>query len=315
MPPTRALISFARATEDDFRQEEAKLAFLWFEGLIVENLGDFDKDKFVNSLIDETTSRRDRHLIHDLTATVEEVLGKPSIEERLAKLEHGYPRWGQNGENYDYPEPENAYDYAHNQLLRAIEIEKGVERFVDGHEIEQVEGRVRVAVDAVGLWDKVNKARSCVLQATLDEDAALKAARSFGRPSGSEALPFHLFNSSIPSLKAVPWNEIIKIKFTGAFDELRQKMSDIAVDADGDLDSARKSLDTHVQEVMDEIVEKAKPRPFLVSMLSIIGNLPFPVANPVGVYTSVRDAASEVKKKDDYNWLYMLRELKKKSSP
>ncbi|GJD30584.1 hypothetical protein PMNALOAF_1831 [Methylobacterium adhaesivum] len=314
MTGKKVLISFNRAIDQDFKLEDSKLCFLWFEGLIVEDLGKFDKDAFVNGLVDDAVKKRDRHIIHDLTQPVSAILEPECLERRLRSLERGYPRWGHEHENYSYPEPENKYEYAHNELLKFIEQEKGVRSITDEIEIQYAEGRARVAVDAVNLWDRINLKESCVLQATDDENIAVKATKSFGISSDVSSISYQLFASQIPLLANVPWNEIIDLKLSRAFVELKEKISDIASVSNGDPVVAQNVLNKTIAEAMDQIVESHRPKTTAVAIMSALGNIPLPGINPFGIYSSVRDVAKEFKKKDDYTWLYMLRDLKKLDS-
>lgn len=141
MSGTRALVSSWTAGQDDaFREDHLKLCFLWYDEILVEPLGQFDASKFIDELLEGETSRSITHAVSDVIRPLDEELRKEITGGLREEASRGYPRWGDNLENYTYPDPESATQFAHNELLAAIANEKGVDRFTDGYRFSSPKG-------------------------------------------------------------------------------------------------------------------------------------------------------------------------------
>lgn len=237
------------------------------------------------------------------------------IGDVLTRMGHGYPRWGKNYEEYTYPEPENAEQFAHNKLLSHITKEHGVSRFDDEYDIEQAEGRARVAVDAVLLWERVNAELPCMLQTNGDEKLAMIAAQQFSSRTTIPPSPFSLFEMSIPSLKDASWKDVVRLRKDGSLKFLREKIGKSMEKAGSDLELAKSLFDESEMEAIDSIVDKGRPRVIRVAIESILANLPGMVVNPFSVFFGLRDTASACKKHRDLGWLYLLRDIRQTAKP
>jgi hypothetical protein len=286
------------------------MLFLWFDVILLESIGQYDKNRFIDSLIEHDPINRENHMIiSDVVKTIDDV-DKALAEVRRNEMLVGYPRWGKEYENYTYPEPKDPYEYAHNKLLAYIEKEKGVARF-DGYDIEQAEGRARVAVDAVRLWDRVNRALPCILQAGTDEKLALQAAQAFGRSDVGITSEFGLFSVLVPSLEHVPWNSVVELKKSGSFSSLRRKIADVFKDAHGNFAQAQISFQRLEQETMSDIIERYRPRFATVALEALFSNLPGLPVNPFGLYTGAKSTLTEWQKRRNLSWFYVLRDLRR----
>ena len=147
MTESRTLVSFQTVvTDDQFRSDHLKLCFLWYDEVLFDYIGTFDEARFFDKLLGDVPVR-DRREITDVVIPLARRLDSAVIGNVLVRLPSGYPRWGNDYANYDYPEPADAFEFAHNALLRRIESDQGVTRFVNGYDIQQAEGRARGAVD------------------------------------------------------------------------------------------------------------------------------------------------------------------------
>jgi hypothetical protein len=136
-------------TNAAFRSNQLKLCYLWYDEVLFETVGQYDEAHFFKRLVgDEPNAEKTIKEITDIILPLSRRVGTDVIGNLLDPFRPGYPRWGKEWENYTYPHPENAEQYAHNCLLHSIEREHAVARFEDGYEIEQAEGRARVAVAA-----------------------------------------------------------------------------------------------------------------------------------------------------------------------
>lgn len=303
-----ALVSTYGAIKDEYREDGLKLAFLWHDEVMIEILSLDEEDKEIDRLVGlGHLQKGDAMAITDVIVPVTRRVSK-DLRKRLTALDfRGYPRWG-GGENFTYPDPSTPEEYAHNELLRKIGREWGG---IPDDGVEYAEGRARVAVDAVTMWRDVNQEISCSLQASDDERAAMKAVCLFNAPPKSKFMPYKLFEASVPSLKQVPWSEIVRIKKRGNFDNFRSSMRKMVSDCGGDLEYALKRLKSEEEIAFCEIIERYRPavKPVLAEALwSNVPNIPF--VNPVGVYFGWKNVIAEREKAKRFDWCYILRDVR-----
>ena len=165
-------------------------------------------------------------------------------------------------------------------------------------------------MDAVRLWDHVNREVPCMLQANPDEKRAMTAAQQFAAKAEEPSTPFSLFEIAIPSLTNVTWNRIVELRRNGYLGALRSKMAEAVERAGASVEAAKKAFDEVEKGVMDDIVELAKPRPRKVSIEAVLANIPGLPVNPASVYFCVRDSVSAVKRSKKFGWLYLLRDIR-----
>lgn len=313
MNTSRALVSsLTSITDKDFRSDHLKLCLLWYDEIIIETIGDYDEKRFISGLLQsEAPDRTVSHALSDVIRPLEKQLQEHITGGWRRQAQKGYPRWGDNYENYTYPEPENAEQYAHNCLLEKIAQEHGVIRFDDGYDVEQAEGRARIAVDAVTLWEGVNTELPCMLQANQDEKAAMTAAKQFTLGASIQDASFSLFEIAIPSLLDVTWKEVVQLRKNGSLKSLRDKIAQSVACAGADLETAKSLFDRSEQEAIDAMLESARPRVKRVAIESILANLPGMVVNPFSLFFGIRDTATAHKKNQENGWLYLLRDIKK----
>jgi len=312
MTVSRALVSFTTAVTDaSFRLDHLKLCYLWYDEVLFETIGQYEESAFFGRLLGGESNAR--KTIKELTDTILPLSRRVSadlIGKRFRIPPEGYPRWGPRHENYTYPDPENAEQYAHNCLLHAIEAECGVPKLNDGYAIEQAEGRARVAVKAVELWERINAEVECMLQAGDDEKLAMMAARQFSAASDEAPTPFSLFSVVVPSLSAVPWQQVVRLRRQTGFSSLREKIAEGVRLAGTDLQSAKQFFDKLEEETVNRVIEMGRPKVLKVAIESIIANLPGLAINPYGVYVGIRDTVSAIRKRKDFSWLYLLRDVR-----
>lgn len=310
MDKYRTLISTYTSINDKFRRDQMKLCFLWYDEILFEDIGTYDQSRwFSNLLLGEDLPKK---LLGDLTDLIVPLRSRTSVDMKEyyeKQWSRGYPRWGDDWEQYTYPEPENAEQYAHNVLLKKIEAEWGL----DGLSDEHAEGRARVATDAVNLWQVINTDLPCMFQANDDEKLAMSAAASFYSGNQSSAPDaFELFTLSVPEMTTVPWYEVIRLKRAGKFDQLRNRLKEISQSSSNDLNAARSELIKHEQIATEEILEKYRPNVKKVVAESLWANIPnIPFLNPVGAYFGARDIKLERDKASSLGWFYLLRDIRK----
>jgi len=313
LPTSRALVSYRRiATDQVFRCDHLKLCCLWYDEVLFETLGQYHQARLFEGLLgNEEDGAKAIKELTDIILPLDSRVSPEVIEDTLDASRPGYPRWGNKYQNYTYPNPESAEQYAHNRLLQSIADEKGVARFNDGFEIELVEGRARIAVDAVRLWQRVNTEVECMFQATEDERLAMLAAQEFSSMDKQPPAPFSLFQMEVPSLSSVSWRQIVRLRQSSGINSLREKIAKAVQQSATDLVAAKQIFDTLEKHTIDEIVEAAKPKPAKVAIESIFTNIPIPLVNPFGIAASVRDTFRAVKEQKELSWLYLLRDIRR----
>ncbi|WAE62309.1 hypothetical protein OUY36_01665 [Stutzerimonas sp. R40042] len=303
-----ALISTFGMLENGFREDHLKLAFLWYDEVMFEVLRMDDEETEMSRIVRlDELSRSDVHAITDIIVPLTRRVSK-DLRAEITKFDmRGYPRWGKE-ENFTYPNPATPEEYAHNQLLRKISREWGG---IPDDGVEHAEGRARVAVDAIKLWKDVSHEIPCILQANDDEKAAMKAVCLFEAPPSSNVSSFKLFEASVPSLKSVPWSEIVAIKRKGNYDKLRRAMTEVLASSGANLAVAQEKLYQAEAKASEEIIERYRPSVKSVIAEALWSNIPnIPFVNPVGVYFGVRNVAKEREKAKNYDWYYMLRDVR-----
>jgi hypothetical protein len=308
MMSPRTLVSATTIfTDAEFRSDHLKLCYLWYDEVLFETIGEFDDHRFFSRLLGDCPE----NIQNEVTDVLIPLSRRVNLVDTDTPddMHRGYPRWGSNQENYDFPEPENTTQFAHNAVLRRLEAESGVDRF-RGIVVQHAEGRARVAVDAVGLWERVNAALPCVLQASAHEKVAMLAAQEYGNQSGPPANAFGLFDTVVPSLRSMTWTEVGELRQRGGFGGLRQKIQEAFEVATGDPQKARAVFQGFEDATTNEIVERFRPSVRNVTVEAILTNLPGLPLNPFGFFTGGRDIAEEVTKRNKLDWFYLLRDMR-----
>ena len=301
---------------ESFKTDRLKLCFLWFDEILFEDLGRISREKFLEGVEGfEGFTPNQKGVFLETIAPVSErvkIDWRADYKDQARLIErHGYPRWGKNHEKYDYPNPETPEQAAHNALLRKIEAEHGVARFDDGYDIEQAEGRAGSAVGAVRRWREISEQRPCVFQARKDEQDAMSAMSSFNRSENLQT-PFTLFEATIPSLAHLAWGDIATLKVNDTFRSLRSKFEDVYSAKEGELSAAVSALKEAEAQATDAVLDLSRPRPGKAMIEGVLSNLPFAGINPFSIIISLKGFFSEVQKADQFDWLYMLRDLREK---
>ncbi len=313
---SRALVSFWTSTTDkQFRDDHLKLCALWYDEVLYQRVGPLDRDAFLRSLVlDEENGDKTAKALTDLVVPLETRVSADTLLAFKQSEPPGYPRWGDRHQNYTYPEPEAPHEFAHNCLLAQIAAEHGVDRFF-GNAVQLAEGRAKVAVEAVRLWDQVSRESPCMLQAGPDEKVAMAAAQQFVARAKEARSAFSLLEVAVPSLAGVPWSRIVEFRRDGALVKLRNQMATAVERSGTDLEAAKQALGAAEKDAMDAIVERARPRPLKVAIEAVLANVPGLPVNPASVYFGARDTVTAVRRKGDYGWLYLLRDIRAAAGP
>ena len=92
-----------------------------------------------------------------------------------------------------------------------------------------------------------------------------------------------------------------------------KKSGEIYDAAAGNTEQAKAMFCDLEDATIDDIVNRFRPRVKKVAAQAIIGNLPgIPFANPFGLYLGSRDTINEFKKERQFNWFYLLRDMREK---
>lgn len=308
---SRAFVSSFAELEDSFRNDHMKLCFLWHDEIMLEVLNEYSRNNYASQILNESPLDKGQlSIFTDVVVPLQDRVSKELIEQHRNTRQHGYPRWGKDYKNFTYPKPENAQQYAHNMLLAHIQRDWGIKEF-DGADVEHAEGRARVAINAVSLWEHIQQETECMMEASFDERLAMVSASMFNSNSEKAIEPFTLFETSVPNLSSVPWSEVIDLKRKGHFDRLRVKLKEIVSVSKNDLATARQELSHLEIQATEEIIEKYRPNVRKVALESAAANIPcVPILNPISAFFGVRDTIKEKRKFNDLAWLYLLRDVR-----
>lgn len=308
----RALVSsITSMIDDDFRADHLKLCFLWYDEVLIETIGKFDDRRYFEQLLEgESNIKKTAHALSDVITPLNKRVSKETVGDVLARMGQGYPRWGQQCENYTYPSPENGEQFAHNQLLAHIANAHGLKKFEDEYEIQQAEGRARVAIDAVSLWERVNSELPCMLQTNGDEKIAMLSAQQYADSSPNPASPLSIFSAEIPSLRNVTWEQIVQFRKNGNLKSLREKFATSFELGAGDLEKSRFIFDQSERDAIESIVVGGRPNFKKVAIEAILANIPGFTFNPFSVFFGFRDTTKAYKKNVEHGWLYLLRDVR-----
>jgi hypothetical protein len=318
MKTSRTLISWYATAHPRFAASHLKLCVLWYDQVIIESVRRDLFESLIEKLVRlEADPRTIAKLLTDSIVPLDQAIS-PDLLSEITQSQmafHRHSRWGENGENYRYPDPETPEQFAHNQLLQAIELEKGVSRF-QGHEIELAEGRSAAAVSSVALWRMLNPELPCMLQATGDEARAMAAMAQFESRLQQAPPAERLLELTISSLADMSWHDIIDFRTKGNMQRLRDKVAE-AVDIAGyDLVRAKQILDRFERDAVESIVEHGRPSLAKVAIETILSNVPLgKYFNPLGPLLSAREAFSAYSRAQQFGWLYMLRDIRAAVGP
>jgi len=306
----RAFVSFAGIRSDEEFDEQLKHLFLWFDEVIFEDIGGNDRKRFLDRHINFGSLKfLDRNLLSDSFIPVREAVKLDWDERFRSSLLRGYPRWGEETTEYHYPNPQSPSEMAHNALLKRIEGEHGVVSFEDGYAIEQAEGRARVAVDAVSLWREVANQLPCVLNATPDEEVAIKVFRESHVDTGPLP-PGEVLSGSLPNLSLLDWSTILQIKRSDGLAALKKKAKEAIAVSGENLQRARREFEDAERDVYEDIIDRSRPRPGRALIEGVLGNIPMGLLNPFSIAFSWRGFSQQVAAEENYAWVYMLRDIR-----
>ena len=311
MDTSRTFVSSFAELKDDFRNDHMKICFLWHDEVMLDVSNDYRRNNYATQISgSESLSKEQTSLLTDIFIPLQDRVSSDLLEAYEESRPSGYPRWGNEYENFTYPDPQNPEQYAHNILLAHIKRDWKLDEF-SGGDVEHAEGRARVAINTVGLWECIQQEVECMLEASYDERVAMSAARIFNSSLQSQVEPFSLFEASIPSLSSVPWAEIINIKKSGRFEKLRSKLSEVASTPNIDKISAQAELAVLEAKAAEDIIERYRPKLKKVAIESMLANIPgIPGINPFGAFFGIRDTYNEAKKRKDLSWFYTLRDVR-----
>lgn len=311
-----SLISSFAESSSNFREDHLKLCFLWYDKIMLETIGDYHRKNYALQILkDEKTTKKDVQNFTDIVLPLDSVVSNDLLDEYNNSREAGYPRWEKDGHlNYSYPSPVDSNEFAHNVLLAHIQRDWQIEK-VEGIDVEQMEGRARVAIDAVNLWEYVQQEVNCLMEANNDEKLAMTSARQFKSEEKSSIEPIKIFEMNVPNLNQVPWSDIIQLKIKGDIDGLKNKFKESCTVSPNEIDLAQKHFKSLEKDAFENIIEKFRPSTKKVTIESILANIPGLPLNPASAFFGVRDIIAERKKADELSWYYSLRDIQNAPKP
>ncbi len=317
MPPphSSAYISEWDSFGDPAFKHNTKLHFLWFDQLILDGAslqGVFDATRW-NDRISRFTGRsrlerRDHDTIKEHLIDVSAVGGGVITSDWLEELQRGYPRWRKGDAILNtYPEPQDAFEHAHNVLLSDIARERNVDHF-EGYDAEQAEGKARLAVDNVRTWTRI---KAFVPEAELlcgfGEHRAIGSMIDFDlEVSGLDSRTAHsqkIADRIVPDLSEVDWSDVCAIKRDKSFRVIREKVEELSR-LHADVDEATHEFQRELSRVSKAIVLKNRPRPIRALVEGIATNLPISISAAGSLIASYAKFLSAAHEHSNHAWVY-----------
>jgi hypothetical protein len=319
-----AFVSTFAALPGEAFMQTAKLYFLWYDHLILEEMRSLViGDRTVPDA--ELWSRAKSRIIGNESLTIQEQLRFDEVvvplssivngaiaRTRLERAGEGYPRWN-DGDTimYSYPEPETAHEYAHNAILAQLEADHGVVHF-SGPEIEFAEGSAGAAVQNVVTWSEVNKQIGAELIPTVNEKRAISAMLEFARRNEPTVLQVDMIKDvafvTLPDVSFLSWSELIAIKRGGEFRDVRARLIKVATE-EPDAVSAVAKFNEEVERLSREIILRSKPRPLKALIEMVATNLPVGLFNPYSIFVGYKNFISQSREAASRKWVYTLKDL------
>ncbi|SOC81573.1 hypothetical protein SAMN06296241_3152 [Salinimicrobium sediminis] len=302
-----SFVSHLGVIDKSLTADDLKMAFLWYDEIVWENLRVDLIDRFYDNFFEK--NKLPNQYQKDFTDVLIPLSKRIKLENIPDRQQIGYPRNYNSSKYYHYPNPSTPEEYAHNFLLRQAENQYNV-NIIEDKAVQAVEGWARSAIDNIVRWEFISQEfPSYFLANQIEKDARL-ALSEFNNKNGKTS-PIILFKESIPSLEKVPWFSIIELKRKGRFDSLKKKMERILILSDNDLESARITLEREEITSYDEIIEQFRPKIKSTSIEAVLSNIPTgPIPNPISIYSGGKSIYKEINKGIKYNWLYQLRDIK-----
>lgn len=294
----------------------SKLSFLWFDTIIVEDLG---RRQPIDAIIrDNNISNRERKFVQDVILSVSELADGTIKKNNQEMVLEGYPRWERNGDSYyNYPEPETPQQYAHNELLKHFERMAGVDHIEDGYAVEQVEGSAKVAVDAVRLWALINDRISCTMACSENEHLAVTSMMTFAARNTPKLVETDLVSNvaklMLPDVSKLGWNEIIAIKKHGEFSTLKSKIEEL-YEVNCDYVATAQALADEARRLTRHIAIKAKPKPIRALFDLVATNLPMGPVNPYAIFTGYKKFLNDCQEASEHKWIYTFLDLEERAT-
>lgn len=152
------------------------------------------------------------------------------------------------------------------------------------------------------LWWQKNYPDSTLMAADFVEEIVSQASFNTDQSTGAGQIA----ECQVPDIAALSFADIVSLRGSDYLSNFRAKYHEL---------SARNEVNEllkHYQAAMEKLVDEVKPHAGIEVAKGVLGNLPIPFVNPFGIAATFNDIRTAVKRKQNYGWMYFLREMKAK---
>jgi hypothetical protein len=111
--------------------------------------------------------------------------------------------------------------------------------------------------------------------------------------------------TSFPHIDGVSWNDIADLRQSAFLNTFRKKYAELSL-----ADEAEKVFE-HYNEALEQLSDTIRPNIKADVVTGVLGNLPFLPINPVAVGATVHSIYKSHKMKQNFGWVFFLRDLRR----
>lgn len=111
----------------------------------------------------------------------------------------------------------------------------------------------------------------------------------------------------IPDVAKLTFGDIVALRRSEFLQSFRLKYAELSY-----ANEVQRLLDFYYATI-EKLVDEVRPHTSKEIAKGILGNLPIPIVNPIGIATSVQDIWKSVKLKREFGWVYFVREMRSKN--
>ncbi len=294
--PSLCLISWLKATTENnsFYEEALKLAFLWFDDLVMQ-------------------SPREDVVTRSLPAIFEKLSIPSNVIDQIVQHIHPIQSYFSD---YEFARPAvwDQDTYITDSTIEALTkyFEETLGPHVDRRELHR-----EVALTGFGVIDAINlvgRLSSYGESFMLPTDFEHRVLQTMTRPADPRST-FTLFEEvaryRLPRLKELPWSRVVELRHHRFLENFRRAISTLREElARAQPDAAHEVFVEIERKNVRELLSLLTPSVLTATAKSIITNLPLPIpVNPAGLADAIWNVWKERQIAERFGWIYFLYEL------
>jgi len=277
--------------------ETGKLAFLWFDELIVESPWIDFRERIINNAIKE------KHISQDVGFELLKV---------VSPIQKYFPEYDSSCQFYRPKSISemNIYDVILDQAIYDLLEQEYEEKYGESHwDSVQAVGDLRpfLTFNALRYWRKLSEKVNCCFIPLPFEHEVLRYISHTDEILSQFCTFEEVMKFRVPSISQMSLERIWELRQHEFFISFRQKVSEInSMMKAGDQRSAQEILTELENKDSKEMLRLFRPNVRTTMIKAIITNLPIPYVNPFSFYQAIKDVVREQSVSTKYGWLYFL---------